>query len=522
LRRMSRLVVVGCLALLVPGCTGGGGPPRGGDGAGTNGPAGNDPKADGGAPFVSRTVNFYGPNDMQRTVRLDVYPAVRVEPGLLVPVDLTAQGSERPAGSDYFCTDAVVCSDFGAASLIDPTALVRYGPLRDGSVKGAVLSSKIPYDLDLGVRYRAGVLFPVPDGAPGTVDLDLQYGGEVIGLPITSGAPPAALLDAGGASSTPSGGPDRVLPVAAATGSPFVDRHPLVAKVVGGTLNQGAGAKQGVVSLAADVLFDFDSATLTPKAQAVVTQAAQILAEKADPSQPVAVTGFTDAKGTDAYNATLSQGRAAAVADGLRGDPRTATLAFNPAGRGAADPVAPNERPDGSDDPAGRALNRRVEISYLPKPAATPSPAPAATGAPPAGEPTAVATLSAPQVIAGGAGPVAMTASVRSVRRVGALTLAEVTVTPGGPAAGVDYFARGRADHDVGAWRLVVPATGAEHIPANDADDPKRVLGTYVKQMNAGRAYLLSFWTAALPADVTAVDVDLGQLGKAKGVPVTG
>lgn len=298
----------------------------------------------------------------------------------------------------------------------------------------------------------------------------------------------------------------------------YVDRHPLVAKVVGGTVNQGGSAKQGVVSLAADVLFAFNSATLTGPAQKVVQQAAQILTDKADPAKPVTVTGYTDAKGTDAYNAGLSQRRAVAVADALGKAGRGSALSLRPTGRGAADPVAPNARPDGADDPTGRALNRRVELAYTPK---APPPAPqAAAPQPENGQP--VATLRAAKVIASGAGAVAMTASVRSVRRDGALTVVEVGVTPAGPAAGVDYFGRGRNDRDLGSWRLVAAATSATYVPATDVDDPTRLLGTTVKQMNGGRDYLLTFWTAALPADLASVDVVLGQLGRAKNVPVTG
>jgi outer membrane protein OmpA-like peptidoglycan-associated protein len=35
-------------------------------------------------------------------------------------------------------------------------------------------------------------------------------------------------------------------------------------------------------------------------------------------------------------------------------------------GLGERRPVAPNQRPDGSDDPDGRQLNRRVEILVTP------------------------------------------------------------------------------------------------------------------------------------------------------------
>jgi outer membrane protein OmpA-like peptidoglycan-associated protein len=37
---------------------------------------------------------------------------------------------------------------------------------------------------------------------------------------------------------------------------------------------------------------------------------------------------------------------------------------FQVRGYGEADPVAPNRRPDGSDNPAGRRQNRRVEVKF--------------------------------------------------------------------------------------------------------------------------------------------------------------
>lgn len=39
-----------------------------------------------------------------------------------------------------------------------------------------------------------------------------------------------------------------------------------------------------------------------------------------------------------------------------------ADRAFVATGRGEAEPIAPNARPDGTDDPDGRARNRRVVV----------------------------------------------------------------------------------------------------------------------------------------------------------------
>ena len=44
----------------------------------------------------------------------------------------------------------------------------------------------------------------------------------------------------------------------------------------------------------------------------------------------------------------------------LKKDGVSATL--DATGYGETKPIAPNENPDGSDNPSGRALNRRVEI----------------------------------------------------------------------------------------------------------------------------------------------------------------
>jgi len=113
------------------------------------------------------------------------------------------------------------------------------------------------------------------------------------------------------------------------------------------------------IELAADVLFDFDKADLLPKAEETLQKAAAMVKERAKGT--VRIEGHTDAKGSESYNQKLSQKRAESVkrwfvTHGLQ------ALQFSTAGFGAKKPVAPNTKPDGSDDPEGRAKNRRVEI----------------------------------------------------------------------------------------------------------------------------------------------------------------
>jgi outer membrane protein OmpA-like peptidoglycan-associated protein len=113
------------------------------------------------------------------------------------------------------------------------------------------------------------------------------------------------------------------------------------------------------VQLAADTLFAFDQATLTPEAQANLQRTAQLVREGG--AGAVTVIGHTDAKGAAAYNLDLSRRRAAAVAAWLGAQPDMAHR-FTPVGRGATEPVAPNTTADGKDDPVGRARNRRVVV----------------------------------------------------------------------------------------------------------------------------------------------------------------
>jgi len=112
------------------------------------------------------------------------------------------------------------------------------------------------------------------------------------------------------------------------------------------------------VRLAADILFDWDSAKLKPQARAKLVE---IIAEIPQ-GAAVQVNGYTDALGSESYNLTLSKKRAQAVADVIAADRPDLVLTVQ--GFGKADPVAPNTNDDGSDNPIGRAQNRRVEILY--------------------------------------------------------------------------------------------------------------------------------------------------------------
>jgi outer membrane protein OmpA-like peptidoglycan-associated protein len=125
-------------------------------------------------------------------------------------------------------------------------------------------------------------------------------------------------------------------------------------------LNATETERGTVITLPGDVLFDFDKAAIRRDAVPALEKLAELI--RLTPERPVAVEGHTDSKGRDAYNLELSRRRARAVAEWLARRPGVGRDRLREEGRGEAEPLAPNERPDGSDDPDGRQRNRRVEV----------------------------------------------------------------------------------------------------------------------------------------------------------------
>ena len=113
-----------------------------------------------------------------------------------------------------------------------------------------------------------------------------------------------------------------------------------------------------LVTLRDSVLFDFGSSEIRSDAQAVLTELAGVLREANVPAAQV--FGHTDSVSDEAFNRTLSEQRAQAVVSAL--EAAGAPTSFEATGLGESAPIAPNENEDGSDNPAGRQLNRRVEI----------------------------------------------------------------------------------------------------------------------------------------------------------------
>jgi outer membrane protein OmpA-like peptidoglycan-associated protein len=114
------------------------------------------------------------------------------------------------------------------------------------------------------------------------------------------------------------------------------------------------------MNLSGDLLFDYDKAALKPQAEQALKKVAVVLSQF--PESHVTVEGYTDSKGTESSNLQLSLERARAVKDWLVKNGSVAAPNITTKGFGEDHPVAANTSENGSDNPVGRALNRRVSI----------------------------------------------------------------------------------------------------------------------------------------------------------------
>ena len=105
------------------------------------------------------------------------------------------------------------------------------------------------------------------------------------------------------------------------------------------------------------IYFDFDKSTIKPESRPALEDAAKMLNE--NPTINVEIQGHTDSKGSDEYNLSLSDRRAASVVAYLTQNLGIDRSRLTSRGYGESQPIATN------DTDAGRALNRRVEFMVL-------------------------------------------------------------------------------------------------------------------------------------------------------------
>jgi outer membrane protein OmpA-like peptidoglycan-associated protein len=232
---------------------------------------------------------------------------------------------------------------YADAALFDPIAKRQYALLKDTDGSWAAQPTS---DKNEGgrwwVKVRAGepalvtLRFTSPPVSVSSVDLLLPQFAPLSGIALGAGG---GSESAGSAVAGRSAGLDGALRDLAAQVTPT----------------------QVKVDLSADVLFDFDRADLKPEAAASLQKVAQVIS--AYPGTPVSIEGHADGKGNADYNRKLSERRASAVAAWVSGPGGITASRLHTRGFGAERPIAPNKNSDGSDNPEGRAKNRRVEIT---------------------------------------------------------------------------------------------------------------------------------------------------------------
>ncbi|WEK18842.1 MAG: OmpA family protein [Candidatus Pedobacter colombiensis] len=113
-----------------------------------------------------------------------------------------------------------------------------------------------------------------------------------------------------------------------------------------------------------NVLYEFNKATLTEDSKEKLDYLYTIMVD--NPTIEIELSSHTDSKGSEAYNLDLSDRRAKSCVEYLAGK-GIAQSRMTSRGYGKTRPIAPNEFPNGKDNPEGRALNRRTEFKVTKK-----------------------------------------------------------------------------------------------------------------------------------------------------------
>jgi WD40 repeat protein/outer membrane protein OmpA-like peptidoglycan-associated protein len=127
-------------------------------------------------------------------------------------------------------------------------------------------------------------------------------------------------------------------------------------------VNRVKQLKPGQKIILERIYFDFDKSDI--RDESIVELNKLLVFLTSNPRVIVEISGHTDSRGTDDYNMKLSLNRAKSVVSWLKNrDIPAKRVAVK--GYGKSRNIAPNENPDGSDNPEGRQMNRRIELTIV-------------------------------------------------------------------------------------------------------------------------------------------------------------
>lgn len=110
------------------------------------------------------------------------------------------------------------------------------------------------------------------------------------------------------------------------------------------------------------IYFDFDKYDIRDESVVELSKLYTFLNQ--NPDVIVEISGHTDSKGSDDYNLDLSRNRAKSVVSWLK-KRGIKSRRVQAKGYGEARPIADNINADGTDNPDGRQMNRRIELRIL-------------------------------------------------------------------------------------------------------------------------------------------------------------
>jgi outer membrane protein OmpA-like peptidoglycan-associated protein len=494
-------------------------------------------------PAASRplvTVDAYEQETDLRHYRIAIYDLRREGPYVVLDFGITCEEPTSIGCGTHFdfalpgeSPEAFAgLNEPSGITLVDPTTDKEYGVVRDAQLHPQ--ASKLPFQsVQDNALHLGWVKFPAPAATTRVLDVLFPNGGpQVPNVPLSSA--PARLPTSLGPNGTAASPGNSAQPAdSTSTAGMTLPITNLITTAGNAAGSDAESANQATITLRTDVLFKFAKSNLTPRASSILSQLAPKIKSRA--VGPVKVTGYTDSIGTDQVNIPLSHARAAAVVAALK--PNLPGVTFEANGLGSSDPVAPNTKPDGSDNPAGRALNRRVTISFAIRAPTPPAPPAAASAAPSAQAGTArTVDYHVPgsdnhwQVAINGlyregnlaVMKLSITCTLQTGKTcngatdfIGSQSVPPVTFTQNFLAQAFSAF------WTLGGFYLTDPTSGTEYIPVyrGTADPLTSVVNN---NMTAGEAFPAWIYLSAPPASTTAVTVTFpGGTPKVADVPIT-
>lgn len=489
---------------------------------------------------TATTVGEHGPEPFQ----VFIYDLRRDGPFLVLDFGTRCLAPQGNGGNG--CSDSAFAPNSNAANihalegdlytpagvnLVDPVNLKEYLAVRDSEQRP--FSTYVEEGGKDSLIHLQWVRYAAPPASVTSLDLAFPNGGPLIShVPITSGSAPIA---AGDVRAEPAGGFAQA-PTSTSTTGLTLPVFDLSVTTGNSAASDTESPTRSSIALRGDVLFRFNQSSLTSGARALLRSVAAKI--KARAKGPVQVTGYTDSIGSPAFNLGLSQRRAQAVVAALSA--LTPGVHYSSAGKGEADPVAPNQKPDGSDNPAGRALNRRVTVAYAvagpPKPPSPPQASASTTAgpsttirfSPPASGGNATYGTSVLSAYRDG-GLLAVDLSISCVRAKVAHACAPTLDLGGTPIAPPQTLFSGgiatsdpQAQNTISGFYLLDPTNGTEYVPVHAGPAP--VTGYFHGgPIPVGVSYRMWELFSAPPPSTTSLTLAApGGHPRLTGIPIAG